>query len=235
MHTIVVDDGSEPPIGIERAEPRLNLCLLRLERHAGIVAALNRGLEQARHFGARYVARLDAGDTVAPERLARQLGCLEADPGVGIVASDALFVDESGAALFRFEAPRTDAEVRRRMHVNSCLPHPTVMLRMSVLERTGFYSTAFPAAEDYELFSRVLACSRAACIPEALTTKSVSRSGISASRRREQLRSRLRVQARYFDWGAAASYYGLALTLLLFLVPARLLAAMKRRAGAVRY
>jgi glycosyltransferase involved in cell wall biosynthesis len=234
LATLVVDDGSEPPLTIDAARyAKLGLRLERLPRNRGIVAALNRGLEMARELGAAYAARLDAGDTAHPRRLASQLDYLERHPEAGIVASDVLFVDESGRPLFRFESPRTDAETRRRMHINCCLIHPSVMLRMSAL--SGAYSEDYPAAEDYELFLRILERSKAASLPEALTTSVISAGGISLARRRAQLRSRLRLQWRYFDAARAESYAGLVLTLLFFALPARAIAALKAAAGVSRY
>jgi glycosyltransferase involved in cell wall biosynthesis len=234
INTLVVDDGSEPPISLDAPRyARIGLRLERLARNGGIVAALNRGLDLAREMEAAYVARLDAGDTAHPERLAKQLAYLERHPEVGIVASDVLFVDEQGRTLFRFESPRSDGEARRRMHVNCCLIHPSVMLRMSAL--AGAYSADYPAAEDYELFLRMLRSSRAASLPEALTRSVISARGISLARRRAQLRSRLRLQWRYFEALRPESYLGVALTLLFFLLPSRLVASLKAAAGASRY
>lgn len=234
--TLVVDDGSEPPIEIEGAHyAQLGLRLERLPRNVGIEKALNRGLELARALGAKYLARLDAGDTAHSDRLAKQLAHLESHPDVGIVASDVTFVDEGGRRLFRFEAPRSDGETRRRMHVSCCLIHPSVMLRMSVLDEVGPYSARYPAAEDYELFFRLLGRARAASIPEALTTSVVSQVGITVAKRRIQLASRLRIQWRYFDLRRPESYAGIGLTLLFFVLPYRLLGFLKRVAGRSRY
>ena len=232
--TLVVDDGSEPPIALDAARyARLGLRLERLPKNPGIVGALNRGLELAREVKADYVARLDAGDTAHPQRLVKQLARLEEEPGLGIVASDVSFVDEGGHERFRFESPRTDTEARRRMHVNCCLIHPSVMLRLGALE--GSYSADYPAAEDYELFLRMLERSRAASLPEVLTTSVISARGISHARRRAQLRSRLRLQWRIFDALRPESYAGLALTLLFFVLPAGVVARLKAAAGSSRY
>ena len=234
--TLIVDDGSEPPLALDAARyAPLGLELIRSPRNEGIARALNRGLERARGLGAGYVARLDALDTVDPERLMKQLAYLEAHPDAGLVASDVLFIGEDGKPQFRFEAPRTDAQVRRRMPISCCLIHPSVMMRMRALETAGGYSTEYAAAEDYELFFRLLGHASAAALPEALTTAVTSRAGISATRRRAQLRSKLRVQWRYFDPARPQSYLGVTLTLLLFIVPSPLLGFLKRVAGVTRY
>lgn len=235
MATLVVDDGSEPPLELDRVRyGALGLEILRLSCNRGIEAALNRGLKWAQANEFDYVARLDAGDRVAEERLRVQLDYLERHAEVGLVASDVNFVDEKDRTLFVFRGPRTDSDIRRRMHLNCCLLHPTVMMRRCILDEVGDYSTAYPAAEDYELFLRMLGHARAACLPLPLVTATHSGGGISARRRRRQLISRLRLQAKYFAAGVAESYLGVIITLLLFLVPARLVVEAKRFVGESR-
>lgn len=228
--TLIVDDGSDPPVVLPGgAYAGLGPRIERLPQNLGIEGALNHGLRVVRDLGGDFVARLDAGDTIDPQRLEKQARVLEQDAGVGLVASDAWFADRAGRRLFRFRAPRSDAQARRAMHLNSCLLHPTVMLRMRVLDSTGPYSSAYPAAEDYELFFRLMQHARVAVIGEALTT--LAPGGISLRRRRAQVLSRLRVQWRYFDRRRWESYGGVALTLLLLLVPNRFVLALKRLRG----
>lgn len=234
--TIVVDDGSVDPVRVAaHYETALGLVVLRFERNQGIERALNHGLGEAARLGATYLARLDAGDTIAVDRFQQQLAILESDQEVGLVGSSARFVDEDGRPLFVFSAPHTDGQIRRRMHLNSCILHPTAMFRMSVLERTGGYSTDYPAAEDYELFFRMLDYCRAACVPAALVTKELADGSISMRKRRVQLVSRLRIQYRHFDWRRIESYIGLAMTLVLMAIPNRMVLALKRRLGFSRY
>lgn len=232
---ILVDDGSDPALEIRPDDwAPLGITLIRLPTNQGIEAALNAGLEVALKAGVKYVARLDAGDSVHRERLAKQIAILDANPDVGIVASDVKFEDGDGHLLFRFIAPRSDQEVRRRMHIGSCLIHPAVMLRASVFGKIGKYSTDYPAAEDYELFFRFLAVSQAHCIPEALTRTTLGKRGISLTRRRQQLRSKLRIQIRYFDALELNSFVGLAMTLLLFIFPQSAVSRIKKIFGKSR-
>ena len=233
---ILVDDGSDPPLCIvpEQWSP-LNVRVERLRANAGIEAALNAGLRVARQLSVSYIARLDAGDTIDKERLSKQLAFMADHPDVGIVGSDVEFVGETGELLFRFAAPPTDEGIRRRMHVNACLIHPAVMMRSTVLDSAGMYSTEFPTAEDYELFFRILAISKAASIPEVLTRTVVTAGGISLRRRRRQLISRLRIQAKYFDPKRLTSFWGIAVTMLLFVIPTGFVRALKRQLGVSRY
>lgn len=233
--TIIVDDGSSCAIKERDIDQRLDITILRMPTNRGIDWALNAGFAEARRLGARYIARLDAGDTIEPERLECQLRLLEDNPDIGLVGSSAVFVDPAGRTLFVFSAPETDQEIRHRMHINSCFLHPTVMLRVSVLDLVGVYSTEYPAAEDYELFFRMLACCKAACLPDKLVTITTSPGGISTRRRRAQLVSRLRVQMLYFDRRRIESYLGIVLTVALLAIPHGLVLAAKRLMGHSRY
>lgn len=234
--TVIVDDGSHPPLLASVPGGALDDCtVVRLATNAGIEAALNEGLLEARRRGATYVARLDAGDTMSPERLTKQYAVMCRSPEIGLVGSSAVFVNDADFPLFLFQVPPTDRLIRRRMRINSCVPHPTAMMRVSVLDVVGDYSARYPAAEDYELFMRMLSYCQAACVEEPLVVKVQSEHGISMTKRRTQLKSRLRVQLRYFAMSRWESYAGVAVTLALFLVPARLLGSAKKWIGVSRY
>lgn len=236
IHTLVVDDGSQPPLNLDVTRfERVGLIIYRLENNQGIERALNKGLEIAEELDVAYVARLDAGDRADRNRFTKQLARLEQRPTLGIVGSDVMYIDVNGRGLFRYAAPQLDSEIRRRMHINSCLAHPAVMMRMSVLKEVGKYSTAFPAAEDYDLFFRILEHHEAESLREPLTSKILEKNSISMKRRRTQLISRLRIQRKYFDTRLPESYLGVASTLLLLLIPNSLLMLARRVIKTTRH
>jgi len=236
MLTIVVDDGSSPPVeSTQLLDNEIGLVIVRLTENRGIERALNTGLEEAFRRGVGFIARLDAGDTISPDRFERQLTLLEQNTEIGIVGSSAQYVDESGRLLFVFRAAKVDEDIRRRMHINSCLIHPSTMIRMSVLKQVGTYSTDYPAAEDYELFFRVLGVSQAYCIDTPLVSTVVSANGISSVRRRAQLISRLRIQWKYFQASRPEAYVGLLITLALLVTPRGLVTFAKRVRGSSSY
>jgi glycosyltransferase involved in cell wall biosynthesis len=81
---IVVDDGSTDGTaacarGFAAADPRVRVVSMR---HAGLVAALQRGLALAR---GRVVARMDADDVMHRDRLGAQLAALDAAPHLAAV------------------------------------------------------------------------------------------------------------------------------------------------------
>jgi glycosyltransferase involved in cell wall biosynthesis len=164
---LAIDDGSAdatPAILAEFAgrDPRIRP--IRQEA-LGLVAALNRGLAEAR---GPLLARLDADDRALPERFARQARHLEENPDVGLLGSWANRIDEQGRPRGRI-APATDPEELARvlMRANPFV-HSSVMLRVELARRLGGFRPAFRAAEDYDLWLRVAETAKTANLPEPL-------------------------------------------------------------------
>lgn len=152
---MVVDDGSSDGSGelAERlAEQDQRVKVLRRERR-GIVAALQAGCAVAR---GGYLARMDADDWMAPQRLEKQWRFLEERPEIGLVSC---LVDYGGEAVGYaahvewLNELRSPEMMAQRRWVEAPVAHPSVMFRRELLERFGGYRDGdFP--EDYELWLR---------------------------------------------------------------------------------
>jgi glycosyltransferase involved in cell wall biosynthesis len=120
----------------------------------GLVATLNRGLAEAR---APWLARLDADDLMAPERLERQVALATA-PDLDVVSCRVRFFGDAVSANLRaYEAWLNSLlrheEIVRDLFVESPLPHPSVLVRTERLrELAGYRDNAYP--EDYDLWLR---------------------------------------------------------------------------------
>jgi glycosyltransferase involved in cell wall biosynthesis len=172
---VVVDDGShdETPAVLKAwagREPRLQVVR---QEPIGLVAALNRGLQESR---GELIARIDADDEMHPERLQRQVEALQADAALGLVSCLVRF---GGDAAKRAGYARhvewlnslvTLEEIALHRFVESPLAHPSVLFRRQLVSKYGGYrSGSFP--EDYELWLRWLEAGvRMRKVPEALVT-----------------------------------------------------------------
>lgn len=189
---IAIDDASTddtPGILASIRDPRLRI--VRNPANLGLTASLNRGLEMA---AGEYVARIDGDDVARADRLAMQVDYLRRHPDVGIVGSSRHVVDEDGAFLYEARAIPDDAGIRWRLLLGNPLAHPTVMIRRSVLTSHRIrYDESFRTAQDYELWTRLLAVTRAANLAEPLLTYRRRPQGISVSRRAEQLATHDRI------------------------------------------
>src|SRR5512142_98755 len=92
LEVIVVDDGSTDETPQVLASFGDAIAVLR-QRNEGPAVATNRAIAQAR---GRYVSLLDADDLWLPDKLARQLEILEANPAVGLVHGDLEVIDGEG-------------------------------------------------------------------------------------------------------------------------------------------
>jgi hypothetical protein len=163
LELIIIDDGStDDTARIARGirDPRV-----RYQRtgHRGVAAALNVALDLAR---GRYVARMDADDISHPQRLERQVAFLEANPHIGVVGTNIRVVDATGAVIGRSDCPTDDLRIRWTAVFHAPFAHPTVMVRRTVLEAHRLrYDETFLAAQDMELWPRVLAVTGASNLP----------------------------------------------------------------------
>jgi glycosyltransferase involved in cell wall biosynthesis len=230
---LIVDDCSRRPLaeflGAEFLGPVGDgVEIIRPEKNLGVAGAKNFGLERLLAKPYKYVAMMDADDISHPERLARQAAFLEAHPDVALVGAWARFFDENThEVVYHFRPPCESRDIREALFLNSCIMHPTWMMRTQALRDCGLYSTGYPAAEDYELLRRLSKTFDLANLPEFLLEYSVSLSGISMKNRRRQLFDRLRIQAKYFDPWHAKAWLGVARTLAMFVVPRSVVSAYR--------
>lgn len=215
---VIVDDGSTTPITLPQDYP-YPVERLRLNRNVGITSALNEGLHliMARPF--KYVARIDAGDTCSADRLYRQVEFLETHQDYGLVGTHAMATDMLGAPLYPITPPTCEKVLCRAMHLNNMFLHPTVMMRVDALRKAGIYSENYPAAEDYELFFRLMQSSRAGIIGEPLVNIEINPGGITLTKKRKQVITRIRIQLEYFEWRHIESYTGLLRSSIALLSP----------------
>ena len=203
---VAVDDGSSdasPELLQEMARSETRLRVLR-QPHAGIVTALQIGLAACR---GRYVARMDADDRSAPERLARQAAYLDAHPETAVVGCLVrAFPPEEVRAGFRIylewlNSLVSDADIRREMFVESPLAHPSVMFRQSAVTAVGGYQEhGWP--EDYDLWLRLyLAGARFAKLPEFLLDWREHAQRLTRTDRRYAVENFLRAKAHYLTRG----------------------------------
>ena len=227
---VIVDDGSSPAIAIGDAVTPHEVVILRHPVNRGIEHALNTGLEYIRARGLPYVARLDNGDRSLPGRLTRQRAFLVANPSVHLVGSAVEWRDDDGRSRFTRVFPTTHEQIVDALHHTTALIHPSVMFRTAVLDTAGMYSIEYPAAEDLEYFWRIARRHRVANFPETLVITRFDPEGLSMRRRRQQLRSTLRIQLTNFHPTRWTSWYGVAKTLGRFVIPYGWIVAMKRLA-----
>ncbi|MFL9858136.1 glycosyltransferase [Paraburkholderia madseniana] len=233
VHVLIVDDGSTPPI-VAPAIANMKIEVLRMPQNGGIERALQTGIDALAQRGFRYAARIDAGDRSVPQRLAKQRVFMELHPQVAGLGMWTQVVTREGKPLFMLTPPAEPNEIRRLRFFRSCLAHPSMMLRIDAVRAVGNYRAAYPSAEDLDLFVRLMARYDCANLPELGLYYELNEGGISATKRRRQVSSTLRLQLRYFNVTNLYDWLGLAKNLLHFVTPYRALQRVKRTLLAPR-
>lgn len=156
---VLVDDGSRdetPTIARAFAHRDARIRVLRTP-HRGIVEALMHGLDECR---APVVARMDADDWMHRDRLACQLGALDADPALDGLGARVRIFPRDGLTPGRRAYERwlngidTVTSVRDEAFVECPIAHPSLCIRTHVLRRHGYRERGW--AEDYDLLLRLL-------------------------------------------------------------------------------
>ncbi|CAH2801733.1 MAG: Glycosyltransferase [uncultured Paraburkholderia sp.] len=227
VHVLIVDDGSTPPI-VAPALPNLQIEVLRMPVNGGIERALEAGIDALAQRGFRYAARIDAGDRSVPQRLAKQRAYMEAHPRVAGLGMWTQVVTRAGEPLFMLSPPAEAAQIRRLRFFRSCLAHPSMMLRIDAVRAVGNYRAKYRSAEDFDLFVRLMERYDCANLPELGLYYELNEGGISATKRRRQVLSTLRLQLRYFNVANPYDWLGLAKNLLHLVTPYRALQRVKR-------
>ena len=171
---VIVDDGSDDNTGelIREIAAGDSRFVPVFAPHRGLVPALCTGLDMCR---APLVARMDADDRSAPERLEKQAALLDQVPEIALAGclvrcfSDGGEVPE-GMLVYEqwINQIVTHDDIVRDIFVESPFAHPSVMFRKkAVLEAGGYMDRGWP--EDYDLWMRLwMRGERFAKCPEVL-------------------------------------------------------------------
>jgi glycosyltransferase involved in cell wall biosynthesis len=128
-----------------RWDPRIQVG--RLERHAGICAATNLGIEMAK---GDYVGFLDHDDMLAPDALHRFAQAMRADPAADVLYSDRDMLSVQGNRFRHLLKPAWSPET---LLAGNYLFHLTVY-RRTLLTRLSGLQAGYEGSQDYDLILR---------------------------------------------------------------------------------
>jgi hypothetical protein len=162
---VVVDDCSrDDTLRVLRAftDPRVRV--LQTPHNMGPVGARNLAVEESR---GRYIAALDQDDLCLPDRLARQVAAMEADPSLVVLATRADLLTEGRRHARPEPAVTTPGFLRWLLHLGNPLVWSTVMIRTEAARRLEPFSRQERLyAEDFDLYHRLSAFGTVARLDE---------------------------------------------------------------------
>lgn len=212
---LAVDDGSTPPLHLpDGIQAGGNVTIVRCDKNGGITRALNIGLQIAKQYGIRYIARIDAGDLHIVGRFKLQRTFLKTAQ-CDLVGGWAICQSENDPGFFIRRYPADLAAIKQMARRNNPFLHSAVMFDLDTILRLGGYPEGYPAAEDFALWSRVIKAGKAANLPTPVVKKVISPNSISAAQRTRQIRSRLRITVENGALRSPSGWAGFLANLLL--------------------
>lgn len=201
LELLLVDDGStDRSLEVAQAACK-NDSRLRIFKsaHGGVGAARNRGLAEAR---GEFIANLDSDDAMFPDRIARQVAFLDANPAHVAVGSRALVVDGTGDALHIGIQEFTHEEIDRA-HMEGrggAILNPAAMFRRkAVLELGGYRAELNSTGEDFDLWLRLAEVGQLANLRDVLTRYRAHQANVSRTGKEHRIAVRMETLKRAFE------------------------------------
>ena len=228
---LIVDDGSkEDTIDKTRIE---NLYLTgsvffeMLPQNQGIEHALNAGLKRIEQMSYEYIGRLDCGDLCLKNRFSKQIDYFKNHPDVALLGTWVNVLNNKGEKQYLLKHPTSYKNIKKQMYLNSMFVHPSVVFKTNILKTIGYYPTNYKAAEDYAFFFKIVKAFPAENLPIPLLDYIIDDNSISSTKRKLQVKSRIRVILNNFYFGFYP-IYGLLRNCILFFLSRKVTTILKR-------
>ncbi len=232
IDVVIVDDGSKINQINEEAlnnafRANGKITFIYLEKNKGVEIASNIGLEYIIDNKYKYTARLDSGDICKEDRFEKQVLFLEENPRIKLVGSSIIANDTSGNYLYTVKYPTKHIDIKKRMYLNAMFINPTTIFETDIVSKVGKYPINYEAAEDYAFFFNVVKEYDTANIIEPLVTIEINPDGISISKRKIQVKNRIKLILENFYFGFWPMY-GLIRNLFLYIIPNTIILKLKK-------
>jgi glycosyltransferase involved in cell wall biosynthesis len=209
---IIIDDGSTDG-SIEGVKDIWDqrIRVLKDGANKGLAARLNEAIDLAR---GHYFARMDQDDVSYPDRFARQVEALQADPNLDLVGVRSIAISDTDEVIGTLPYALTLAELCAKPWRGFYLAHPTWMGR---IEWFRFYRYAIPApylCEDQEMLLRSYSSSQFATVSDILFAYRVHRK-VDWYKLVKMRWAVLEFQVRYFI-GSPKKHFGLLAIIVFF-------------------
>lgn len=230
---VIIDDGSAHKFDEKQVRKTYTngaLHFIYHETNQGVGEAANKGLVLAETNQYEYIGRFDCGDICYIGKYKRQLEYLDKNKEVKLLSTWARVVDMEGNFLYNFEFPVTYEEIKKKIYINSMFLNPSAVFRTEVLKTVGHYDYRFrQASQDYAFFFKIVEHFKCENLPEVWLDYVIDPNSISSSKRRVQIKNRLKIITEHFYFG----YYpivGLVRGTISYLFPRKTLTKIKELA-----
>jgi len=173
---VIIDDGSDDGVTGEIADTAASydnrIVVFHNAVSQGLTANLVKHVEKS---NAVYIARIDAGDTWLPGKLARQLKVMQDNQNIVVLGTQCVYVSPDGESLGSSRFAEADNAIRANMlSENGVFSHSTIMFRNIIN-----YRYEFRYSQDYDLYLRASEIGHLFCLSEQLINCSIDTTGLT--------------------------------------------------------
>lgn len=223
LEIIAVDDASTDNSSIvlsdwAKEHHQLSVTIVRNDQNIGLTRSLMRALSTAH---GQLIARLDADDWWAPEKLTKQVAYLTAHPACGLVGS--WYINVRSGRQQHVRLPVNHREIQSTIFWRNPFGHSCVLLRRNALDKVGGYDTALRYGQDRDLWFRLFPHTTMHNLPETLCYRTVD-PAISTTNHWAQVKQQCKTVQTYIQRYRASplNYLSLLEPLVLVVLPAAL-------------
>lgn len=146
--------GEELKQVVQNFQQKLPFTIVPLPQNVGLGKALNEGIKVARN---EWLFRMDTDDICYPERFAKQVEFIQANPDVVLFSTQIAEFDQDPTQIIaERRVPVGYDNIVKFNQLRSPFNHMTVAYKKSVLEEVGGYQHHL-FLEDYNLWNRIIA------------------------------------------------------------------------------
>ena len=164
---IVIDDGSTDGTAEQLARFEHTIRFERIE-HSGPAAARNRGVALAH---APLLAFLDSDDLWAPTKLERQLAFMNANPDCAISQTNEIWIRNGRRVNPGLRHRKRSGDIFIDSLRTCLISMSATMMRTELFRSLTGFDQSMSAAEDYDLWLRILLDHEAGLLDEPLVTR----------------------------------------------------------------
>ena len=164
---IVIDDGSTDGTAEQLATPDQTIRFERID-HCGPGAARNRGVALA---SAPLIAFLDSDDLWAPTKLERQLAFMNANPDCAISQTNEIWIRNGRRVNPGLRHRKRSGDIFIDSLRTCLISISATMMRTELFRSLTGFDQSMLAAEDYDLWLRILIDHEAGLLDEPLVTR----------------------------------------------------------------
>jgi glycosyltransferase involved in cell wall biosynthesis len=192
---LIIDDAStDKTLSIIKSFTDFRIKIIEKPKNSGYTNSLNYGLKIAK---GDYIARMDGDDISMPERFAKQINFLEANPDVVVCGTTYKIVGNDK----KIRLPEKHDEIAIGFLKGNCIAHPSVMIRKECLDTFLIqYDLTREPAEDYDMWIRLLAIGKLHNLQDVLLEYRLYGNQVSKKRAEEQLNSDIKSKFKLLDY-----------------------------------